>query len=316
MGGGIVIFMGIKTRTKPFRGLNGEDVSIRELPSTGIAKYINFCIANGLQGDHKRVLEDELSKRNKLFSFSRIQTFNQCKYQYYQTYVVEKDSPEKLRQEDNAFSQFGTLCHKILEQCARGELEVYELMDEYEKRFGCSVNLPFSQNSYSGLDEKYYMDGLAFFEEFDGFDGLDILWVEKEFLESVDDDFYLKGVIDLVYKDSSLGSLVVHDWKSKSKLNKKDEKKFKRQLYIYSLHTYRENGYFPNVLRLYLFRKQRAIDITFNKDEFNKTLEWLKASVKEIRACTNWEPQYDYFYCHELCSFRNSCPYAKGGDEK
>ena len=50
------------------------------------------------------------------------------------------------------------------------------------------------------------------------------------------------GIIDLVYEDEQ-GRLIVHDYKSKSSFkNKAEQKKYARQLYLYSLHIKEKYG--------------------------------------------------------------------------
>ena len=242
------------------------------------------------------------------YSFSKLSTFQQCKYQYYLNYI------EKRKGEDNAFSQYGTFVHSILERHAKGELAVYELLDVYRDEYENAVTHEFPPNKYVDLSESYYHDGYEFLKNFDGLDGLEILGVETRFKELLD-DFYYTGVIDLTYKDVD-GGIVVQDWKSKSKFaNKAEQNKYARQPLSYGLHIIRKYKTPPKTLRFYMFRKQGIIDIPFTTQEYENALGWVKDTVKEIRECKDWDATPDKFFCDELCNFRDTCEF-KGGETK
>lgn len=249
------------------------------------------------------------------YSFSKLQTFHQCKFQYYQSYILDKDDPKRLPKEENAFAQYGTFIHRLLEQYANGEIEVYDLLSKFEDGYQKAVTKEFPPNKYVNLSESYYQQGVDFFRDFDGLDNYEILGVEDDFTENINDDFLIHGFIDLIYRDP-LGNLVVHDWKSKSKFkNKKEEKDFRKQLYTYALRIYRKFGTYPDYLRFYLFRNQTSVDAPFSEKEFQDTIYWMKETVEQIRRCEEYPPTYDNFFCSYLCDYRSSCPYVKGGDK-
>jgi len=244
--------------------------------------------------------------RIEKYSFSKLTTFEQCKYQYYLNYI------EKREGEDNAFSQYGSFVHSILEKHAKGELAAYELLDAYIEGYDEAVTFPFPPNKRVDLAESYYRDGYEFLKNFDGLDDLDILGVEMRFREKLD-DFYYTGVIDLSYKESD-GGIVVQDWKSKSKFaNKAEQSKYARQILSYGLPILKKYKTLPKTARFYMFRKQNIVDVPFTIQAYEDTLDWIKGTVKEIRGCMEWEPTQDSFFCSELCSFRNTCEF-KGGE--
>lgn len=75
------------------------------------------------------------------------------------------DNAEKM---DNAFAQYGRLCHSILEKYAKDELEDFELSMEYASRYDSTVTLPFPPYP-KGYAEKAYNEGLSYFDSFSGF---------------------------------------------------------------------------------------------------------------------------------------------------
>lgn len=238
------------------------------------------------------------------YSYSKLATFEQCKYQYWLTYI------KKIKGESNAFSEFGSFVHFLCEQYEKGHLAVYELADKYLEDYFNTIQHEFPPNKYVDLGEKYYQDGLNFLYDFEGLDDYKILGAEDEFTEEIDDPegkFRIKGFVDLEYEDPN-GLLVVHDWKSMSKFKSKAEQEHKaRQLYMYALRIYRKFGRYPDLLRFYLFRKQKSVDIKFNMDDYNKAWDWVHKTVSDIRHCSEFPASYDKFFCDNLCDFRNVC---------
>ena len=88
---------------------------------------------------------------------------------------------DKVTTEGNAFSDYGTLCHEILEEWAKGSLPDFALAEEYERRYDQAVVHSFPPFP-KGMPQKYYDAGLAYFEGFNGFgDDIEILTVEEKF---------------------------------------------------------------------------------------------------------------------------------------
>lgn len=147
---------------------------------------------------------------------------------------------------------------------------------------------------------------------FEGVDAKEILGVEEHFEELIAaadgrDSFIIQGFIDLIYIDSA-GRLVVHDWKSKAKFkNPAEQKKYARQLYIYSIYVKLRYGKFPDLLRFHMFRNSKDVDIKFNIDDYYEAINWMQETVKEIRDCGEFESRPDDFYCQYLCDMRLKC---------
>lgn len=214
---------------------------------------------------------------------------------------------ETLKGVENAFAQYGTFMHDILERYATGGLEVYELCSEFVKGYSDNVTVDFPPNKYVVLRESYFNDGITYLENFDGFDDYKILAAEDEFLENVDDDFNLKGFIDLVVEDEN-GDIIIIDHKSKAKFaNKLEQKKYARQLYLYSLRVFRRWGKYPKKLIFNMFRKQKIVEIAFNMADYEEAVAWMKDTVREIRRCNEYPASPDGFMCKYLCDHREIC---------
>ena len=235
------------------------------------------------------------------YSFSKLSSFNTCKYGYWLTYI------EHQKGVGNCFSSYGTEVHSLMERYAKNELSLWDLASTYEWEFESAVpeefpSLPFCAN----LKELYYEQGLNYLRNFGGYTKYKILEVEKQFDIDID-DWTFNGVIDLVYEDEQ-GRLIVHDYKSKSSFKSKaEQKEYARQLYLYSLHIKEKYGRYPDILRFMMFRKETAVDIPFKMDGLTEAVHWAKNTVQSIRNCWDFSPSCEEFFGNNLCNHRESC---------
>jgi hypothetical protein len=76
--------------------------------------------------------------------------------------------PAREQGENNAFAQYGSFVHSLLERWGKDELAEYELLGEYEDKFFDRVTQEFPPNKYTDLSKKYYDDGVQFFVKLRG----------------------------------------------------------------------------------------------------------------------------------------------------
>ena len=139
---------------------------------------------------------------NMVWSFSRINSFNVCPYEWYLQYI------EGLQGENNFYAEFGTYCHKILEKYEKGELGIFDLADYFVDHFDEEIKSNVSN------PEKYIELGKSYFENIDlDLGNYEVLGIEKKC------DFELEGrkftgFIDLLLKDKETGEIVLIDHKS------------------------------------------------------------------------------------------------------
>lgn len=234
------------------------------------------------------------------YSFSKLTTFEQCPFQYYLNYILGEKG------ETNAFAQYGSFMHELLEKYEKKELALEELANEFEENFDVYITKEFP---FYKLYQSYYDDGLNFLTDFKGFPNCKIIEAEKYFALPVQmdeqEDFNVRGFIDLIYKDEK-GRLVVHDWKSKAGFKTKaEQKKYARQLYMYSYYIKEKYGKAPDLLRFGMFRKQQYVDIPYNEADFEGTFDWIRETVSAIRQETKFRQNKDDFFCGKLCDFRS-----------
>lgn len=278
-----------------------------------------------------------------IYSFSRLSSWETCRWAWYMNYMCDiyqcecgnvfpvrkgedpvcfkcggLDAKKIELNKDNAFSQYGTLCHEIIERYAKGELAEYEMLDEYESNFDIAVSEEFPPNAFADLKSSYYNGGYDYFGNFEGFDYITkpykILGVEKEF-ETDFGDFKLKGFIDLLLEDGD-GNIIIVDHKSKKEIKKKEDKiHYGRQTALYAKWVHDEYGKWPKELVYNLFRSRSLLRIKFTQAVYEEAVEWATKQVKEIEAAIadeNFQWSYDNssdFFCNYLCNFKDICAF-------
>ena len=243
------------------------------------------------------------------WSFSRITSFGNCPYEWYLNYIEECDDKTS-----NIYGEFGSFCHSILEQYFNMCLEKEELLAYYIEYFDDFVTrTPWNGSAV----DKLFDYGFNYFNEINyNPREMDILGVEQEFEVEVS-GHKVKGFIDLIYREGD--QIIVCDHKSceypftkKGAIKKGKEEKFesfKKQLYIYSLHIKQEYGIYPIFLEWNFFREGIKHRISFNENEFNDAIEWTKNQIDAIYDVKDFDANPSYFYCNNLCDFRNVCEY-------
>ena len=216
---------------------------------------------------------------------------------------------------ENAFAQCGSLAHSILERYAKGQLELYELADTFDKEFDDAVTMRFP-HFFCDLRKKYHDDIVVYFDHFNGFGKYKILGVEDKFNVDID-DWTFTGIIDLLLEDPE-GNLVVLDHKSKAEFkSKKEMHKYARQLYLYAFYVETKYGKRPTKLVFNMFRKRNIVEIPFSEEDYQEALQWARDTVAAIRTETEYEPTFDDFFCENLCDFRGKlCKYHKSEAKK
>lgn len=256
------------------------------------------------------------------WSFSRINSYNNCAYGWKLQYI------DKVEQASSGFADWGSLCHSIFEDYAKGKLMDFELLDAYESRYQDYMHGGFPPVRGKPLSERYYERGVELFSEFDGFPtNWEILAVEQK-VEMEIRGFRFQGYIDLLVRDRNDHRLIVVDHKSKKEFKSADEKEhYALQLYLYALWVYQTYNEYPKELYFNMFRAGTTEIITFNEDSMLKAVSWLCDSIKKIYEDEDFwdkiaieydttgkllsEFQHKDFYCNNLCSVRKFCTRSK-----
>lgn len=232
------------------------------------------------------------------YSYSRLTAFETCPYGWYLSYVEHRED------EGNAFSDYGTLVHSIMERYAKGTLNLWELCEAYKDEFGSVRDFP--PNKYADLRKSYYEAGLQYLQNFRGYDDYKVLACERWFSIPMG-GFTYRGIIDLLLADK-YGHIKLVDYKSKSGFtSKKEQKLYLRQLYTYCMWVYKRYGKPPDVLQ---FEFIRGVPFTavFDKVDYRSAIDWIYATVHQIENTWAYPAKPNQWYCSELCGHRSICP--------
>jgi len=237
--------------------------------------------------------------KEMVWSFSRLNSFHGCKHAWYNSYVL------KDRGESNSFAIYGTLVHQLFEDYTSGKLEVYELVEEFEKQYDSNV-WDFPPNKYVNLSDSYRSQGVEYFTSFDGFDEYKILGTEKKINFEID-GYKFVGYIDSLLEDE-YGKMIVQDYKSKAAFkSKKEKKEYARQLYLYSVPLIEEYGKCPDKLVFNMFRKQKMEEIKFDVKDLEEAKKWALDTIEAVSKEEEFPATINDFFCNQLCNMRAKC---------
>ncbi len=252
------------------------------------------------------------------WSFSRIETFERCPLCFYLQYI------KRLPGIEGCFGQYGTLMHSCLEKYALGELEEYELLQEYKNKFSEVVYEDFPPNAYVDLKENYYKQGYSYFESFSGYDDREVLGVEEKYDFKIG-DYDFTGVVDLECPEEIIDIKTKgkqHLMRLTKKHNKEDyvqmlDKRYThkdnwKQLYIYSIPYKEKYGKYPKILSLNMVRINDWYSIEFNKNDFESAKNWASKQISNIYNAKEFNKGSDVneFWCSFICGMRVNCKYS------
>lgn len=159
-----------------------------------------------------------------VWSFSRLGSFNNCNYEYYNTYIL------KDRGEGNCYTEAGSFVHEYIEGIYRKEKDKLQFSQDF--------NAKMVENEFLGIDfpseqirDGFIADVKHYTEHFKLLDGSHLL--EKLIVFQIG-DHWIQGYIDMtqVTEDKEIN---VIDWKSSSKFAGKKLTEAGRQLVMYKI---------------------------------------------------------------------------------
>ncbi len=246
---------------------------------------------------------------NMRFSYSNLNTFENCRYAWLLTYIQCEE------RNNNAFGQYGSFIHTILEKFFRNELEVWELLNYYKDNYNDYVTLYFPPYP-KGMGEKYYEDGLLFFENFE-FDktNYEVVSIEEEInTKFYDTSFIVKP--DIVLKNKKNGNLVLLDYKTKklkdSKYDNVTIEVYRHQMEIYAYFLWQERNIEINKIFIWFVRNNKFHEIEVNPLKISETLSWMEETINAIKLEKEWSPNLlpkNKYFCQNLCSVSLFCKY-------
>lgn len=232
-----------------------------------------------------------------VWSYSRLNTYTTCPYEFKLRYL------DGLSKADNAFAEFGTICHEILASYYNGMLPVESMGQLFASRF---EELQFP---YRRLQDTYLASGKCLFDFFvDPFSNSNVVDVEQKTKTKIEGLRFI-GVMDLVLEKDGLQ---IVDHKSHAPFKTEDEKNdFSRQLYLYAILAKSKYDCYPKKLTFNHFRHSTQYDIDFSENDLVRTKDWILRTWDKLYADTEFKatPPSD-FYCKHLCSARHHCEHG------
>lgn len=256
------------------------------------------------------------------WSFSRIDSYQTCPKAFFLEYVkCDNKSP-------NAFGEYGSFCHKLLEGYAKGEIAEYDLAKLYADGFNDAVPTWFPP-SKTDMKQSYYDKGNEYFKNFEGFPSYEILGVENKYDFKVG-KYDFVGFVDLEVRELSTKKLVIIDHKSKGKQDisrltvKTKERMVKTtddryipfhlivQLYLYCIPFKEKHGVYPDKLAFNMFKINDWYEVNFNEEDLKDSIEWVDKTIEKIYNDIEYEKSESVqsFWCEFVCGQRTNCVYS------
>ena len=203
-----------------------------------------------------------------------------------------------------------------------GELKLDELPAYYEEYFDDEITEDILFQTSTAKDKLYDL-GLRYFQN--GVKDLNlsqykILGVEYECNFKIGDHEFI-GYIDLLLEDEN-GYIIILEHKSaenpygkngKPKKSTADKvKSYERQLYLYSNAVFIQYCKYPTKFVWNYFKSHKFKVIPFYGSEYLETLQWAEDTIKEMYDEIFFDAKEDYFYCRNLCDYRDICEFANG----
>lgn len=249
------------------------------------------------------------------WSFSRLNSFDTCPYEWYRHYVECEPSKQGF------YGAAGGFVHSILEHYEKGEFDVWDLSPYFEEHFAEEVPYDAPPNKYKDLRQDWYDSVLDYFDNIDlPIDKYEVVGVEKQVDFNVGKYPFI-GFIDLLLRDPADGKLIMCDHKTSNlkilkngKVSKSDQQhflEFKRQQYLYAKPLIEDVFGEGCVKELWwnLVRQKQFIKIPFDYEEYYEAQVWALDTIHRIEAETEWRPNPQFFYCLNLCGQSDCCPY-------
>lgn len=248
-----------------------------------------------------------------VWSFSRIQSYNDCPYKFFLTYIKQYEQKEMF------FASYGKYVHNLIEKYYIGELSKSELCTEFLAGF--SDNVKGFRPQPSTL-EKYIKAGSEYFRNFKPFP-FNMIDVEKrvdfkigehQFIGYID---YLGELSDDIYiVDNKSRDLSPRSNRKNPTSNDKALDDMLCQLYIYSAAVEQEYGKLPKALCFNCFKNQNFILEDFDECKFQESKQWALDSIGAIAEDSDFEPRENYFKCSFICGVNYRCKYYNSSKER
>lgn len=241
-----------------------------------------------------------------LWSYSRIECFNDCPYRWFLKYI------KKCEETPQFYSSYGSFMHKLIEQFYRGELTKEEMQTKFLFDFSKEVQ---GIRPQEGTVKKYIECGLQYLKRFEPFP-YTMLGVEKKVNFEIGDIPFVGFIDYLGEKDNELyivdnksRDLKPRSGKKQPTVKDRELDEMLRQLYIYSAAVKQEYGKFPKALCFNCFKAGTFIEEPFNEKAYNEAIEWANKNIEDIKNADDFYPNVEFLSCYYICGVSDECCY-------
>lgn len=256
-----------------------------------------------------------------VWSYSRLSTFEQCKYSFYLKYIVEDES--EYLAEGNYWAEVGSFMHEILEMIFKKEMNpedaVEYFVEHYDDRVLYKTAKSIMKKTYDACIDYLTSEDYWWIKE------CEILGVEQVVNLEIDGHKFT-GYIDLLLRNKHTGDIILMDHKSATyplsakgdrvlKNHSKSFESYRKQMYLYCHAVKQLFGEYPRCIVWNHFKAGSMVKIEFDQTEYDATIRWFIDTISAIKREQDYPETIDYFFCHNLCDFRNSCEYNKYSDK-
>ncbi len=258
--------------------------------------------------DYKR----NYNGKSKIYSHSRISTFEQCPLKFKFRYI-DKIIPEI---EKTIETHLGSAVHETLEwiynQKQKGETPT---LDDAIMHYTKTWRKDFSEEIVIVKDhlnkKDYYNKGVEFIANYyktnhpfeDGTEEIE----KKIFLELDKDGKYkIIGFIDRLAKNPETGHIEIHDYKTANTLPSKEKINNDRQLALYAMAIKEKRGYDKKVtLNWHYLAHNKKITIKKTNEELKQLKNQTLDKIKKIESTKKFPPKKSIL-C-KWCSYQKEC---------
>lgn len=180
--------------------------------------------------------QNEIKKKynvDRLWSWSRMNTFLNSKYEYLLKYILKA----KEDRCDSCYTTLGTICHDTLDRFYEGEIKYEDMISDYNDGFTTAItiaDLKFNRSDEEknrSIGEKYNENLKHFFQNHTVYDKK--LLIEKPVVVNIGGNVFI-GYIDALYKDDDDCYHII-DFKSSSIYTGNKLEENSGQLTIYAI---------------------------------------------------------------------------------
>lgn len=244
------------------------------------------------------------------YSYSRLNTFHQCKLKYKYQYI------EKVETEiENTIEAFmGGMVHQVLEKLYmdikfQKMPSLQELLKHYEDLWAKNwneaiiiVRKQYSADNFKKMGVKFITD---YYNRYKPFDQTKTLALETMRKIEISSGILFHIRIDRLAMDDDVYE--IHDYKTSNSLPTKQDIDKDRQLSIYA---YGLKLMYPDARKIRLIWHYLAFDkeicIERTDEELEKVKEGMLEIIKDVEVCTEW-PATESALCR-WCAFQPICP--------